>query len=428
MVKVIKRHLVIVGCGIEGLMTGLIAAEHGLKDVVVYDVPESKNLGPDSLRNHAWLQSGLLYSDKKNRPAGLRMWAWGRRMHEILGLSIPDIPGVFRLHGETSADAFREWATDLKILNTIHLLDEGRARMMLGAFYQEGFIHYQVPDTLFKEADIMNKAKYLARENGVHFRKSRVDFIPEPNCPIGFLIKTDDGVVEAKFVILCAGRGILALLNQLGVEHPLTVFQSCLLRVRCGDVMQIPLLVDISEGMPTSGLSVVQHTSLALPPDGCLVIGNKARRALQAEEILLRKVTPDEDYNLRKMVPLGLIPEERGHALSVIACCKTEALVKTPESSVNSLVKTPESSVDSWKESWPQHPGLVAVVPGKATLSLYAAYEALKLIRPGEDFSSIAPPGMELSDPFIMHQEHELDELEGGSEINPDSPEGPWIN
>jgi hypothetical protein len=44
----------------EGLMTAVVASENGFNDVVVYDAPEAQNLGPDSLRNHAWLQSGLL--------------------------------------------------------------------------------------------------------------------------------------------------------------------------------------------------------------------------------------------------------------------------------------------------------------------------------------------------------------------------------
>jgi hypothetical protein len=333
-------------------------------------------------------------------------------MHEKMGVPIPNATGVFRFLGEASVEEFLRWAEELQLLNEIRLVSDDEAKMTLGAFYQSGFIHFYVPDTLFKEADLMNKARHVAKEKGVYFRKSDISLIPEPTSPIGFLISTEKERIEPEFVILCAGRGTPSLLGQLTIQHPLAVFQSCLLRIRCGDVMQTPLLVDRSEGTPTSGLSAVQHLSDALPPDGCVVMGNRERRPLEGREVFTRNVTSEEDAKLTAMLPKKLGELKRGRALSAIACAKTEAMEGDQQPSVN-----------PWVESWPEFPGLVAVVPGKATLALFAAYEALKRIEPGTDFSSIVPAGADLSEPFRMHHEHDLDELE-----RTENAEGPWIN
>src|SRR5437879_5601498 len=83
------RELVIIGCGIQGVMTALVAHAHGFRDIVVYDKPCALDLGPDTLRNHAWLQSGLLYAMRPgplNRAVAVGMYRGGVAMiEEITG-------------------------------------------------------------------------------------------------------------------------------------------------------------------------------------------------------------------------------------------------------------------------------------------------------------------------------------------------------
>ncbi len=406
---VVSQHfLVIIGCGIEGLMTALLAAQRGLPDVLVFDAPDAKNLGADSQRNHAWLQSGLLY-EGNNMVAARQMYFWGREMHRIVSLPIPQTGGIFRYSSEESAAGFCEKAKKLKMESSINRITDDAARKALGAFYLPKWHHFEVPDTPFNEADLMTLAKRQAQEYGVKFRKAKVELVREPRAPQGYLVKAGDELIEPMFLVLSAGAGLIDLLDQLGINHPLKVFRSALLRLRCGDILKTPLFVDNSTGQPTSGLSVVQHSSQVLPPDGCLVIGSRARQQLTPEEARAREVTPEEEQALQRMIPPQLLPPPsvRRPQRTSIAGHKTEALDSDGKPSVNVWIKT-----------WPaEYPGLIAAIPGKATLGLFAAKQILDQLKSDEEGeaeaarqSSPSPAGGpttsgadDFGDPFRCH-------------------------
>jgi hypothetical protein len=178
--------------------------------------------------------------------------------------------------------------------------------------------------------------------------------------------------------------------------------------------MRTPLLVDISEGQPTSGLSVVQHGAVAVPPRGCLVVGSKDRVRLTPEEVSARVVTRQEDERLKDLIPRHLLPAKRGVELRVEAGYKTEACDENGN-----------PSVAHWIKSWDAHPGLVAAVPGKATQALYVAEKIMDHLRsPVEDPTALSdvppptsPPPGEESD-YVPKMHHDpifdgvLDEVE----------------
>src|SRR3712207_6620629 len=133
--------------------------------------------------------------------------------------------------------------------------------------------------------------------------------------------------------------------------------------------MKTPLLVDRSAGRPTSGLSVAQHSQDKVGPKGCLVIGSKGRVELAPDEKNPRAVTPEENKRLEGLVPSGLLPTRRGLELRVTAGLKTE-----------NCDGKGNPSVDRWVRTWEEYPGVVAAVPGKATLALLAAEEIMDAI------------------------------------------------
>ena len=66
----------ILGGGILGVLTALLASERGLR-VVLYRLSDRKVPNADSLRNHAWLQSGLHYARSLPKEVVLRMYHSG---------------------------------------------------------------------------------------------------------------------------------------------------------------------------------------------------------------------------------------------------------------------------------------------------------------------------------------------------------------
>src|ERR1700733_4286306 len=113
----VLRQLVIVGGGIQGLITAIVAHERGFQDIVVFDSTVPHDLGPDTLRNHSWLQSGLLYAfdaltssdmplSKRKMRAALQMFDSGRQMLERFSVPFPSRKGVFRLPDESQAQVF----------------------------------------------------------------------------------------------------------------------------------------------------------------------------------------------------------------------------------------------------------------------------------------------------------------------------------
>lgn len=365
-----------------GLMTAHAAYKRGYRDITIYEAPGALNLNADTLRNHAWLQSGLLYA-KTNRTAAKILSGWGERMLKDFGYPPPQTKGIYRLidDGESERE-FKDRAEYLLIASKVRRLSDNEARQALGAFFKPDFVHYSVPDTPFDEAFLLNKARHRARALNINLKQAHVSLVKKTDAPAGFVMLIDgQHLLEAKHTVLCAGAGMLDLLDPLCVEHPLAVFRSALLRVGRSNVMKTRLLVDISENQPTSGLSVIQHDAGAVPPNGCLVVGSKDRERLTPQQVRERVVPRQEDKKLQSLIPTGLLPTRRGAELRVEAGYKTEACDKNGN-----------PSVSHWVEGWAQYPGTVAAVPGKATQALYTAEEIIKRLRgPAEDEDDDAP-------------------------------------
>lgn len=339
-------------------------------------------------------------------------------MLKVFGYPPPQTKGIFRFidDGGKSEKEFNDRAEYLLISSKVKRLTENEARQALGPFFKAGFIHYWVPDTPFDEAFLLDKARQRAKALNINLLRAEVSNIAKRDGDnAGLVFEIDrQHIVETRNLILCAGSGLPAILDALGVQHPLAVFRSALLRIARGNVMRTPLLVDISEDQPASGLAIVQHSAAAVPPKGCLVVGSRNRVRLTPEEVKTRVVTRQEDERLQDLVPRSLLPAKRGTELRVEAGYKTETCDKDGN-----------PSVAHWIESWDAYPGLVAAVPGKATQALYVAEKIMDyfkspvedlVARPNAPPSTSPPPGEESE--YVPKMHHDpifdgvLDEVE----------------
>src|SRR5215207_8107784 len=109
------------------------------------------------------------------------------------------------------------------------------------------------------------------------FRVDRVEVKAAPTAPNGYRLQTSDELIEPRYTVVCAGSWIPAILESLGLSHPLVINRSGLLVLPHADSMSAPLLADRSRD-----LSFVRHISI--PPHGRLVVGDKGRASVQPKD------------------------------------------------------------------------------------------------------------------------------------------------
>jgi glycine/D-amino acid oxidase-like deaminating enzyme len=351
-----EREVVVVGGGILGLFSALALREQGFDvEVFVSPLPEPRT---DSQRNHAWLQSGLLYGP--DLESARSMYLAGREMLEHVGAQLPSTRGVFRFPGEDEAREFEMKARHLRLYEQIRRLPDGEAEQLLGIFYQPGKVQYQVPDTPFDERYVMESARRQALALGVRFLEGHVAALPSSQTPSGYLLKINGRTVIPQVCVVCAGAGTPTILEGLGIEHPLLLNQSALLVFDGAEGLSIPLLADRE-----SGLAVVRWSSAQVPPYGCLVVGGADRRILSADEgCVRRKVEPAQIEQLIKLLP----PQLRDQSFRVTAGHKTDCL------------RGNQPTVDPWIHAPDRFPGLLFATPGKATLSFRTALAVVRTV------------------------------------------------
>ena len=377
-------ELAIVGGGIVGIWCALFAAERGI-DVALYCLSNREKPHADTMRNHSWLHSGLFYA-RDIRAVELRgCFDMGMRMFEALGLQKPDERGIFSCADEAAADAFQRDAERLSLGKQVDTLSDRHARASLGPFFRKGSLHFSVPDTYFRESLVLSKAREAAAQAGAALIEVETDtpvtFRPERGAAAGFVLETPTGDVEAGSVIVAAGFGTPALLDQLGVVSPVTVYRSPLMRLGGAADMRVPLFVD-----RTSGLSVIRHATAAAPPEECLVIGDRQRRRVDAGLSSSRTVSAEERQRLFEIVPRAIRPSVSDASYRMYAGFKTEPPPGDDGRSISPVIVSPA-----------EYPQLWMAIPIKASLGYWTADQVLQKVGftargVGRDKGTGAPP------------------------------------
>jgi glycine/D-amino acid oxidase-like deaminating enzyme len=411
--------LAIVGCGIEGSILAFLAGQSTMfEKIFAFDAPGTLNLGPDSLRSQAILHSGLQYGER-NRVSALRMRYSGVMMHESLGLPIPDSWGVIR------CDIDYDLISAAKQLRLDHLVDqlsEREAEETLGVFYKSGYRHFKVPDTIFNEALVLEKARVMARDFGVEFLGERVKLIPTENG--SFLIETDNEIFEAQFTVLAAGAGLPILLEQLDIDHRIVVERTPLLRFNSAPLMKTPYFADKSLDPNASGVFVTQHTFDVSPPSHCLVAAVSQRHRLRKDELASRIVYQKEEDLIRAaLAKYSIRPDRYSSGYRATAGHKVEVL--------NAEGKT---TIDPFVEAPPRYENLIIAIPGKATLSYEVAERVLGSLKQKLDGRQLAKaakasiatpsPSQPLGHKPLMHHDPAFDGKLDERTPDPSSEEG----
>lgn len=364
--KTTQVDVAIVGYGMAARMIGLlISGERRFDKVWAFDAPHPLNLGPDSLRNQSIIHYGIMYGEK-NKVAAMRMAYSGRRMHEIVGLPIPEDGGIIRCRPEEVEKVF-EVAKALQLHNTVSLVNDKVARKEIGPFFKSGFSHVHIPESLFQEGLIMTKADLLARENGLKIINAKVSLVPHPSDPTKCLIDKGDEFVEAEYLILCAGAGLPKLFDQLKLKHNIAVWCTPLIRFYSSVQMEASLFMDKSNGLSEGGFFVVQHKLATTPPLGYLVAAKSMRRPIRSDEPEQRVVLPDEEAAIRAEIPRSILPHPNAHGYRLVAGYKTEVIGQDGRSTIDSKII-----------SCAPYKNVIAVVPGKATLTFDLAEQVLE--------------------------------------------------
>ena len=405
-----RRDVVIVGGGILGLVLAVLLAEQLKRRVTLIVDPGKDNLGADSLRNQAWLHSMLLYLNGPTVATCRRMYWDGRRMLRHFGIPEPVDGGIFAFRDPTRLQAFVAHASSLGLGEShgVRLLSHGEAADALGELYDSAATYYRVPDSLFDEARLMTVARKDAVSWGAEVVESRVILHRNSSVHNQYFLETDRGDrITANCTVLCAGCGLPELLAQLGLQHPLGITRSVLLRSYDSLNIKIPLFFDSSSGLTVGchGADVRGHRN------GCLVFGDWHRRKLNSDEARCRSVSLAEYEALCKRIPTACLPPSAPRG--AIAGHKTEA------SDAAGM-----ASVDPWFCSYEAFPGLIAAVPGKATLAMYTAEKLLPIVQkyrgmPLRSFASSSSLGPAWTKPILMHDVDEYRDLNEVSCLTP---------
>lgn len=384
-----------------GLLTAVFVSERTSLNVCVYadDAPEPRT---DSQRNHAWLQSGLLYVGA-DIVAARHMFHSGRAMHTHLGFRPPSARGVFRYDEEGPVDAFFAHAKQIGLESEIRELSEREAQASLGKFFEKGKRNFEVPDSPFKISELMNAARDRAKDQGVSFRVDRIRVERNEAAPCGYTLRTSHGELRPHITVVCAGSATPAILDGLDLDHPLVVNRSSLLVLPSAEGMRAPLLADRS-----SQIAVVRHDMS--PSQGRIVIGNRDRTLVDPGNGLERNLTIEEREQLMNCVPLDL----RTPRIRATACHKTDCRRGDGK-----------ATVDYWVESFSEYPGLIFATPGKATMAYHTAKlvleKVMKDIRRNKLSQSnknsiVVPLGADWREPILSHFHPAFDEMDDTSD------------
>jgi hypothetical protein len=373
-------------------MTAIVAHERGFRDIVLYDQTCRLDLGPDTLRNHAWLQSGLLYAMRSgpvNRAVALRMHDAGISMVERFlgrrpnrGFSPGEqLKGLFRLSSEENAKHFEERAAELRVRVRRVTAREASRQTLL--FDREQSVCYEVPDRPFDEAAVLREAVLEATQDRKIHCIAEKAHLKRSGKKLSINVGTE--VISPALTILCAGCALPGILNDLQLTHPLMIRRSCLMRVPWEGALLAPLLVDLDT---EDGMSIVRHS-----PPGCLLIGSKRSQSLDPNRAGERIVSPEVARDLRRLLP----PE-----LAMYADVSPDSVRFTAGHKTEIQADHHGPSVEPWVTDFADQglPDLWAAVPGKATVAFTHAGAIIDtILKKGKSRTGLVrnkPKGLEM--------------------------------
>ncbi len=393
----VNPDLAIIGGGILGAVLAHEAVDLGYRPVVFRMSDQQVPFG-DSFRNQAWLQSGLRYV-RHNPQLAAHMWTYGRRLHEAIGLPVPDGRGVFQLE-PADEQSFLEDARALGINNDIESLSPERARQLLGDHYESTLLHYSTPESPFDEAKVIRRARERAERYRAVFcdLTKPVEIVSRKGKSPSHRLQVNGKEMEFAATVLAAGAGNIPLLESLKNQVQIKIEQTPLLVMPGPPTIEAPILVKRTKG----GFSLVAHTPGPTRTNGCMVFAADVTEEIDAYHLpSKRRVSPHKKQELLAAVPTTLksrLSQSRvtaGWELSV----------------VRDAVK--QHTTKPFVEFAREHGDIVIAMPGRATLSLYAVelvVEHLRRTKSSKHRSPVPPNAPWNASNIRMHHEEYYDQ------------------
>ncbi|MGE3336022.1 MAG: FAD-dependent oxidoreductase [Rhodospirillaceae bacterium] len=397
--KAPKGDIAIIGGGILGVVLANEAIEAGFRPVV-FRLSDQRVPFADSFRNQAWLQSGLRYV-RHNPDLALRMWTYGRRLHEVIGVPKPTGRGLFQLRTADDVTAFLEDAKKLGILNEVEPVKPDEARKLLGPHHQSGAYVYSSPESPFDEAKLIRRGREQAERkvggrNAIFCQIAQpVEIVPTPGKSPSHRLLIDGDEMEFGTTILAAGAGNIPLLKALGDQVEIKIQQTPLLVLPGDPTIRAPILVDRFD--ETSQYSVVAHPPGSCRVDGCMVFAADVHEPIGSYRLPSeREVDPKKRQALLDALPAPL--KGRAHRF-------TAGWELAPVANGTAL-RTTEPFVDTARG----HTDIVIAMPGRATLALYAAERVIERLKkrpaPDRDFKTVLRTQWDSSSIRMHHEDY----------------------
>jgi hypothetical protein len=343
-----EADLIVIGRGLAAVMTGFLASEAGMR-VVQY-----RTGGRYSLYDHCWLHSGLLLDT--DSPTARLIRVWGRNMLRRFGIRASSEAGIVFTRTEETARGIQLSATSLA-LNVSELSASDAARIARPLPPAKS---YAVPDATFDQGALTGVVQgcYMGARTSVIdlARDESIKLLPCDAAAGGFLVQTAEEVAEGAVTVLADGAMIPALIEPLGIRHPLAVSRSPVVSIQEPGDRRPALLVDLDRG-----LSYVRHGFSGASSAVYTIAHTDVPERLNCER-------PVPDLLQAEILPAS---GQRAKKVGVLQMVETGQVDGKPP-------------IMPWiREFKPEgFPGLVAVVNNIANLALWAATQVMKLADP----------------------------------------------
>jgi hypothetical protein len=261
--------------------------------------------------------------------------------------------------------------------------------------------YWEVPDGPFPEADAIALARNRARSAGAILReiKSAARLEPDADSPCGVAAVIDGERIGAAGILIAAGAGTPGLLADLDLHDVFEAVRTPLLFVIRDDVLRAPLLVDR-----------VERYAITQPVLGRLTYGIPLHAKIEPGDPDARRVDRFEKEKL--------LDSFQSHSKIVLAAgeFRFDAGFEIWARGAGGLQKLMPII-----DSHPGFPGVVWALPGRATMALAVAAQALERFSPSAapDVGSPALlPGHDWNGPVSMYYEPAYDHCDDGGKTS----------
>lgn len=384
-------RVVIVGGGILGVFIAREIARSSGEGVLVIRRRDRPRPVAESLLNQAWRQSGIHYF-KGGVDVALAIRDAATILLQQFSLESPE-RGVARVP-EADLEAFERVAVRI---GGITVLQPSVASARLGGFFRKGpGQYYEIPDSPFPEAELIQMARDEAGGQGVKFIETDSGVALDADKDGRVSVVMDSVRLEAHHIIVAAGCATDELLRPLGVNAGLEIVRTPL------------LIVKHAAGLPVSLLSDrIQGFSVTQPVTNRLVFGARGKfRLIDGTDP--RKATDEETRHLAELASeasgVRLNPSEyRSYAGLEIQAKASADVAESADAKFRREV-LPLSGADE------RFPNLRWCLPGRATLALSAARNIVGSLSMGRhDGSSSIEVGTPWDDDVSMYFHHSYD-------------------